>query len=64
MTVIKDFFTLKVLDPNGLLYPATWRDRLLWIKNGCRHPNDKALKRLCRMKRASLSRMRKRKDGY
>ena len=46
MTVIKDFLTLQVADVNGHMYPATWRDKIRWIRAGCPHPNEEALKRL------------------
>ena len=58
MTIIKDFLTLKVADWNGHMSPATWRDKLRWIKAGCPHPNKPALERLCRMRRKRLARLR------
>jgi hypothetical protein len=62
MTVIKDFFTLKVADVNGHFYKATWKEKLRWIRAGCPHPNYAALSRLCRLRRRALNRMRK--NGY
>ena len=62
MTIIKDFLTLRVADVNGHMYPATWKDKIRWVRAGCPHPNEKALKRLCRMRRSALARMRKSKN--
>ena len=59
MNLIKDFFTLRVADPNGHMYNADWKDKIRWIRAGCPHPNYKALNRLCRMRRRALARKRK-----
>lgn len=62
MTVFKDFFNLKVADVNGFMYPATWKDKIRWIKAGCPHPNYAALKRLCRMRRRHLDSLRRNRN--
>lgn len=58
MNLIKDFFTLRVADPNGHMYDADWKTKLRWIRAGCPHPNYKKMHRLCRMRRHKLKKMR------
>ena len=56
--IISEFFNLEVADQNGHMYPATWRQKLAWIKRGCPKQNKKALKRLCRMRLRRLASLR------
>mgnify|MGYP003118314146 CR=1 FL=1 len=56
--IIREFMNLRVADPNGHMYKANWRDRWRWIKAGCPAQNEKALRRLCRMRMRRLARLR------
>jgi len=49
--MIRKFFTLKVCESNGICHKASWKERFLWVLNGCPLRDEKVIERYVRMKR-------------
>ena len=47
--MINKFFNLKVVEDNGVVHKATWRERFLWLRRGCPLRDEKVVNRYCKM---------------
>ena len=45
--MIWKFFTLKVVQENGVTHKATWNERFQWLKRGCPLRDERVVKRYC-----------------
>ena len=49
--MIWKFFTkMHVVDQNGMIYKATWREKITWVKQGCHLRDEKVCRRYSKMK--------------
>ena len=48
--MILKFFTLKVVEPNGLIHKASFREKIQWLKQGCQLRDEQVCKRYSKMK--------------
>ena len=45
--MIWKFFTkMHVVDSNGMIHKATWREKIIWVKQGCHLRDEKVCRRL------------------
>ena len=47
--MIWKFFTLKVVEANGVIHKANWKERLAWLRRGCPLREEKVVNRYCQM---------------
>ena len=47
--MIWKFFTLKVIDVDGITHKANWAERFAWLCKGCPLREEKVVNRYCQM---------------
>ena len=48
--MIWKFFTLKVVESNGLIHKATFKEKIQWLLGGCHLRDEKVCRRFSKMK--------------
>ena len=43
--MINKFFTLRVIEDNGVSHKANWKERFIWLLRGCPLRNEKVVER-------------------